>query len=364
MKRWVFAMAISVLAAFAQPPNITINVGTPEGQLLQSIGQETDDAKKIALEEDFLSKYPKHEGAPWVAGQLEDAYLQQKQFDKALDAAGKVYTGGAVDLDLSYSAVKAAEGKDDPEVIKKWALQTSEVAKKITGSGKAPADDTEKQMQQHAKEVGTYAEYSLYAAVLKSKEPKTIVELGEALEQANPKSQYMWLVSERYLAALGGKGCATASKLSTADPKNAEAFMVEADCGLRAQKADAMIGSANRALEALNTRGKVDGGNEGSKIGMANYYVGIGYAMQQRWGPADKALRAALPVVGKGGPQLYGYALFNLGLADYQLGKQIGDKGKEREGLGYFQQSAALKSSVQDQAARNVVTIKAELGVK
>jgi hypothetical protein len=174
----------------------------------------------------------------------------------------------------------------------------------------------------------------------------------------------MWLVSERYLSALGGKGCATASKLAAADSKNAEAFMVEADCALRTQKAEGVVGSGTRALDALNSRGKVDGGNEGTKIGMANYYIGIGYAMQQRWGPADKALRVALPVVGKGGPQLYGYALFNLGLADYQLGKQIGDKGKEREGLQYFQQSAALKSSVQDQAARNVVTIKAELGVK
>ncbi len=364
MKRWVFALAISVLAAFAQPPNITINVGTPEGQLLQAIGQETDDAKTGTLGEDFLSKYPKHEGAPWVAGQLEQVYLQQKQYDKALAAADKVYTGAPGDLDLSYNATKAAEGADDPEQIKKWALRTAEIAKKITGAGKEPANDADKQALEHDKEVGTYAEYALYAAVLKTKESKTIVDLGEALEEANPKSQYMWLISDRYLAALGGKSCTTASKLTSADSKNAEAFIVEAECAMRAQKADGVVGSGNRALEALNTRGKVDGGNEAAKIGTANYYIGIGYAMQQRWGPAEKALRASLPVVSKGGSQLYGYALFNLGLADYQLGKQIGDRGKEREGLQYFQQSAAMKSSVQDQATRNVATIKAELGVK
>jgi tetratricopeptide (TPR) repeat protein len=363
MKNWVFALVISVLPAFAQPQNFTINVGTPEGQLLQSIGQETDDAKKVALMEDFLAKFPKHEGAPWVCGQLELSYLQQKQFDKALEAADKVYTGGPNDLDLSYNAIKAAEGKDDPAQIKKWAVQTSEVAKKITGSGKAPADDTEKQIAEHAKEVGTYADYSIYAAVLKSKDVKTIVDLGEALEHADPKSQYMWLISERYLSALGGRGCATAAKLTAGDSKNAEAFIVEADCSWRTQKADAVISNGNHALEALNTRGKVDGGNEGSKIGKANYYIGIGYTMQQRWGPADKALRIALPVV-RGDPQSGGNALFNLGLANYQLGKQIGDKGKMREGLQFFEQSAAMKSSVQDQAARNVVTIKAELGVK
>lgn len=359
MKSWVFALAISVLPAFAQPQNITINVGTPEGQLLQSIGQETDDAKKLALMEDFLGKFPKHEGAPWVCGQLESVYLQQKQFDKALDAANKVYSGSPNDLDLSYNAIKAAEGKEDAEQIKKWAVQTSEVAKKITGSGKAPADDTEKQMIEHAKEVGTYAEFSLYAAVLKSKDPKVIADLGETLEHANPKSQYLWLITPNYLNALGGKGCATASRLAAADSKNAEAFIFEADCSSRAQKAEATVASGTHALEALNTRGKVDGGNEASKTGSANYYVGVGYAMQQRWGPADKALRAALPVV-KGN----GFALFYLGLANYQLGKQLGDKAKMKEGLQFFEQSAALKSSVQDQANRNVATIKTELGIK
>jgi tetratricopeptide (TPR) repeat protein len=365
MKSWVFALLISVLPAFAQPQNITINVGTPEGQMLQSIGQETDDAKKVALMEDFLGKFPKHEGAPWVCGLLELSYLQQKQFDRALEAAEKVYTGSPNDLDLSYNAIKAAEGKDDPAQIKKWAVQTSEVAKKITGSGKAPADDTEKQIAEHAKEVATYADYSIYAAVLKSKDLKTIVDLGEALEHADPKSQYMWLISERYLAALGGKGCGTAAKLSASDSKNAEAMMFEADCSWRAQpqRAEAMVSNASRALEALNSRGKVEGGNEGSKLGMANFYLGVGNALQQRFGPADKALRAALPSV-KGSPQYGGVALFYLGLANYQLGKAIGDKAKTREGLQFFEQSAAVKGIFQDQAARNVTIIKAELGVK
>jgi tetratricopeptide (TPR) repeat protein len=363
MKSWVFALAISVLPAFAQPQNLTINVGTPEGQLLQSIGQETDDAKKVPLMEDFLSKFPKHEGAPWVCGLLEQSYLQQKQFDKALEAADKVYTGSPADLDLSYSAVKAAEGKDDIEQIKKWALQTDEVARKIISSAKPPSDDTEKQALEHDKEVGTYAEYALYAAVLKSRDPKTITDLGEALEHANPKSQYMWLVSDRYLAALGGKGCATAAKLTAADSKNAEAFLFEADCNWRATHADVVISSANKALEALNTRGKVEGGNEAGKVAMANFYIGVGYAMQQRWGPADKALRAALPSV-KGNAQLAGVALFDLGLANYQLGKAIGDRAKVREGLQYFEQSAAMKGPMQDQAARNVTIIKGELGGK
>jgi tetratricopeptide (TPR) repeat protein len=360
MKRSVAIFVLFVLPVLAQKQNFTINVGTPEGQQLQAIGQETDDGKKVALMEDFLSKYPKHEGAPWVAVQLELIYVQQKQFDKALAAADKAYTGGPSEIDLGYNAVKAAEGKGDVEEIKKWAERTDEVAQKIAAS--KPADADAKADADHAKEVGAYAEYSLYAAASKSRDPKAITDIGETLEKINPKSQYMWLVSSRYLASLGGKGCTEAAKLSAADSKNAEAFLFEADCSWRGNRADGTIASANHALEALNSRPKVDGGNEGSKTAQANFFIGMGNGMQQRWGPANKALRAALPAL-KGEPTYEANALFTLGLANYSLGKAIGDKGQMREGLKFFEQAAAMKSNVQDQASRNVTVIKKELGL-
>ena len=145
----------------------------------------------------------------------------------------------------------------------------------------------------------------------KSRDPKAIADLGEALEKINPKSQYMWLVSPRYLASLSGKGCAEAAKLAGGRLKNAEAMIFAADCSWRGNNAAAVISNANRALEALNSRPKTEGGNEGSKVATANFFVGAGNAMQQRWGPANKALRAALPSL-KGDPTYEANALFNL----------------------------------------------------
>jgi len=358
MKRCMVTLAFLALPGLAQR-QVSFNASTPEGQLLQQIGQSPDDDKKITLMEDFLSKYPKSENAAWVGGQLELAYNQQKQFDKSLAAAEKAYSGGPNDVDLGFNAIKAAEGKDDIEEIKKWAGRTSEVAQKV--ASKTPANDDEKADVSHAKEVGSYAEYSLYAQVLKAKDAKAAADLGEALEKANPKSQYLWLASPKYLASLGAKGCATATKLATADGKNAEAFLFAADCGWRGANAPAVLSNANKALEALNSRPKVDGGNEGGKSGQANFFIGIGNAMQQRWGPANKALRAALPSI-KGEPTYEANALFSLGMANYQLGKSIGDRGQMREGLRFFEQAAAIKSNVQDQATRNAAAIRAELG--
>jgi len=296
-----------------------------------------------------------------VCVQLQAVYLNKKDYDKALDAGMKVLESSSDAIDVGLNTIKAAEGKDDPEAVRKSAVQTAQIAQKLTS--KAPANDDEKAMQEHDKEVGRYAEYALYAAALKAKDPKEVAEIGEALEAANPKSQYLWLATPNYLRALGAKGCATASKLAAADSKNAEAFLVAADCAWRGSRADGAVSGGTRALEALNSRPKVEGGNEGGKIGMANFYIGAGNAMQQRFGPANRALRAALPSI-KGDSVIYANALFYLGLSNYNLGKTIGDRGQMREGLKYFEESAGIASNVQQQASRNAGLIKTELGVK
>jgi len=349
MKRYLLTLALLVLPVVAQQrQNFTINVGSPEGQLLQNIGQEADEAKKVAMMQEFLDKYPMHEGAGWVCVQLQAVYM--KVLDSSPDA-----------IDVGLNTIKAAEGKDDPQAVKKAAVKTAQIARKLEAV--KPADDDAKAMIEHDKEVGNYAEYALYAASLKSKDPKEVAEIGAALEEANPKSQYLWLATPNYVRALGAKGCATASKLAAADSKNAEAFLVAADCAWRGSRADGAVSGGTRALEALNSRPKVEGGNEGGKIGMANFYIGAGNAMQQRFGPANKALRAALPSI-KGDSVVYPNALFYLGLANYSLGKAIGDRGQMREGLKYFEESAGIASNVQAQASRNAMLIKSELGGK
>src|ERR1700674_5511630 len=102
MKNSFLVLALLIVPAVAQQPrqNFVINVGTPEGQLLQQIGQEIDDGKKATLMQDFLDKYPKHEGAAWVSAMLEADYVGQKEYDKALEVAEKVYASGP-DMDVA-----------------------------------------------------------------------------------------------------------------------------------------------------------------------------------------------------------------------------------------------------------------------
>jgi hypothetical protein len=376
MKSYVaglFLLALPcVLPVLAQEKqSFTINTGTPEGQALQAIGQETDDGRKISLSEDFLSKYPKHEAAGWVASQLESSLMTQKEYDKVLSTAEMVWANSP-DMDEAYYALKAAVEKNDVEQTKKWSARTSEAAHKITSSTKAPADDDDKHQLEYAKEVGEYAGYALYVVALKA-QPKEEADLIDALIKQDPQSQYLPQVATSYFGALtkageGGKICSSADRMAVG--KNAEAMLQAADCAWRGNKATAVISYAGKASEAASTRTKREGVSDGdwateksSLLGMAQFYTGIGNAMDMRWGPANRALKAALPSL-KGNQAYYGVALFDLGLANYQIGKPIGDKAQMREGLKYFQESAGIAGPMQDQASRNAKLVLGELGGK
>jgi tetratricopeptide (TPR) repeat protein len=361
-----------VLSLTAQEKlNFVFNPSTPEGQILQSLGQETDDTKKISLAEDFLAKYPKHEAAGWVAAQLESGLLAQKDNDKVLEVAEAAYANGP-DMDSAYYALKAAVAKEDLVQAKKWSARTAEAARKITSSAKAPADDEDKHQLEYAKQVDEYSEYALYVLALKA-QPKDELDLVDTLIKQNPKSQYLPQVANSYFAALGKAGegakvCPAAEKMAV--DKNAEAMLTAADCSWRGNRAERVLSLAAKAAEVISTRAKPEGvsdsdfaAQKSALLGSANFYTGIGNVMQMRYGPANKALRAALPVV-KSNPQLYAIALFDLGLANYTLGKPLGDKAQMRQGLQFFQQSAEISGPMQDQASRNAKLVLAELGGK
>jgi hypothetical protein len=364
----VFPGVLSLTAQEKQ--NFVFNPSTPEGQILQSLGQETDDLKKVSLAEDFLAKYPKHEAAGWVTAQLESGLLAEKDNDKVLEVAETAYANGP-DMDAAYYALKAAVAKEDLAQAKKWSARTSEAARKTTSSAK-PADADEKQQLEYAKQVDAYSEYALYVLALKA-QPKDEVDLVDTLIKQNPKSQYLPQVANSYFAALskageGAKACPAASKMAV--DKNAEAMLFAADCSWRANRAEAVVSLAGKAAEAVNTRAKPEGvsdsdygAQKAALLGSANFYTGIGYTMEARYGPANKALRAALPTV-KSNQQLYAIALFDLGLANYTLAKPLGDKAQTREALHFFQQSAEISGPMQDQASRNAKQVLNELGGK
>ena len=266
--------------------------------------------------------------------------------------------GNPEDLDSSYNSLKAAVEKKDVAAVKKLSALTSEFARKIIS-----APDADKERVQHAKEIDKYAEYALSAMAVVETDPKTVIDLTETLQQRNPKSEYLGSVIAKYTAVQtqGGhpeKGAALAEQIIKAQPSNADALLIAADYNMSKNRMAQAGTYAVRAVEILS-RKKGEAGNE-ALLGHANYIAGVAYGAQTKWPQANQSLQAALPSL-KGNPAAQGYALFYLGLANYQLGKMTMNKAQMRQALTYFEQCAAISGPMQGQASQNVSAIRAEL---
>lgn len=369
MRTWIVVVAAVLLAVpvYAQRHKVNINAETPEGQLLQQIGQEGDEAKKIALMEQFVSKFPKNENLVWVLSQLIPAYTKAGQFDKAMDAGDKVLAIDAESSEDAHAALKAAEAKKDPDAVLKWAPLTSQAARKVVQSPK-PKEESEEELWKarvdFSRQLDTYCEYSLYATALQTPDPRKKIELGDALEKLNPQSQYLPQVAPyRFLAyqQTGDKekAVAIAEKVLEKDQTNEDMLLAAADYYLNKNDNAKVLAYSGKLVEVMSAKPKPEGVSDADwekkktlTLGLAHWMTGISYSNQSKWAETDKSMRQALPLV-KGNEQLLAVAYFHLGLANFQM-KNIVDAIK------FNQACAAIKSPVQAQAQSNLKAIQRE----
>ncbi|MBV8844300.1 MAG: hypothetical protein JO307_15955 [Bryobacterales bacterium] len=276
-------------------------------------------------------------------------------------------TGFAVadDLDDNYAALKDAQAKKDADTVKKLAIETSKSAKAEAGKpqpGDASEVDHWKQRVEFAKEVQTFAEYSL--ATTANAVPAKSVELVDALLEINPKSTYLDSCAATYLSALSKEGAKKygegAQKILNAAPNNEDALFALATGGMNGTY-------AARLINVMKSKAKPEGIGDADWERKKSLYLGQGYYVagaaacnKSTWTDCDKNLRAALPLVSKE-PAVAGPTYFYLGLANYNLSKLTSDRVKLQEAEKFSEQSAAIAGPMQQQAMRNVAAMKQEL---
>jgi hypothetical protein len=344
----------------------TVNAETPEGQLLQQIGQAPDEAKKLALMEQFAAQAPKHEAIGWVYEQLQVAYIKAGQPDKAVAIGDKLLAMDAEDLDAAHQNLKAGEAKKDPDLIKKYAAETSQIARKLAASEQpkdADAVEDWKRRVDFAKQLDTYTEYALYAAALQTQDPRKRIELGDALSSRNPKSQYAQQMTQIQFASYRQVGdnanaLAFAEKTLAADQSSEDMLAFVANQYVEKKRdPDKVIAYSAKIVELMDTKPKPEGVSDSdwaakkkTMSGLAHFLSGSTLFDQKKYGPADKELRAAIPLV-EGNDQLKAATLFYAGLTNYNM-KNFPDA------LRFNQQCAAIKSPFQAKAAENVRVMK------
>lgn len=201
--------------------------------------------------------------------------------------------------------------------------------------------------------------------------PATTVDLLSALEQQNPKSRYLDLAYARYLYALSQTGQsakipAIAEKAIEHHPDNEDLLLVLADTAMNRKQGDRALRYSTRLVSVLEKHPAPEGMSaadwqkkRAASLGRAHWIAGLIYSEQNKYSPADKELRAALPLI-EGNEAMVAAALFNLGVVNYQLGRLTNNKARVLEAAKFSDRAAAMNSPFATQAWKNAHIMRTE----
>jgi len=285
-----------------------------------------------------------------------------------LFAPAGVLPGG---LDTLYQNLKDAVANKDAAQVKKLAAETCAKARE-EAAAKAPEFVEEAEWNKHvayARDVEAYTEYALYAMAIQGPADVT-VDLTAALEAQNPKSKYLDDAYATYLVALSQTGAkakipAIAEKALANFPNNEDLLLVLADSAMENRQSDRALAYAQRLITSLNRAKPEDvpaaawERKRTAALGRGHWIAGMVHCEKGQYLAGDQDLRAALPLV-KGNDAMTGAALFNLGMANYQLGKMMQRKSQILEAAKFSEEAAAFKGPYAQQAWHNAQVMKAE----
>jgi hypothetical protein len=277
-------------------------------------------------------------------------------------------------LDAKYQSLQDAVTQKNHAEVKKLALELFPlVDTAICETAPESADDKPawNSRIEHAKGIGKYAEYAIFAMALES-QPAEMIDLVVTLEKANPKSQYLDRAYGPYFVALAQSGAeakvpAIAEKALANFPENDDLLLVLSNTTVAKNQTDRALTYSNRLVASLLKHTKPPEGvpeaafekKRSSSLGRGYWISGAIYAAKGQWVNADKNLRAALPLI-QGNNAMMGTALFQLGMANYNLGKMTASKAKIVEAAQFSQKAAVIEGPYAEQARHNALVMKAE----
>jgi tetratricopeptide (TPR) repeat protein len=362
------SMAVAGPVLLAQRYKAIVNPDSPEGQFIDLIGLQSEEAKRLALVEQFTQRFPKSKAVAWAFEQLQLSALDGGQWDKALTFGERLVEMNPDDLDTVLLNVKAAESKKDTDAAKRWSSYAEKISMKIVDSP-PPKDPEEleawKKRVNYASQLTAQGDYALYKQALDTKDLKEKVRLFDELLKRNPDTPYASQMDVIYLNAyrmMGDqhKALVYAEKVLQKDQSSEDALLTIAEHYSRAGGAsDKVMTLAPRLIELMSTKKRPSGVTEAEWEKKKAYYMGTShwmmgniYVNQNRYTQADSQFRAALPLLqNQAGPTAA--ILFYLGWANYKM-------DNIPEAKRFFSQCLSYRGEYAEQAAKNLQVIKSD----
>ncbi|HYP13104.1 MAG TPA: hypothetical protein VEQ63_04210 [Bryobacteraceae bacterium] len=370
------ALLTSFAAAYSQ--KLEVEMDTLEGQALQKIDAEMDPAKKLTLMQAFAKEFPNHEAVTWVLGRMQATYLEAKQYEKVLEVGTRILSLDPMELTAAQLCLKAAEGRKDLPLIKLWSGQTFQLAKRVAQSQRPEyGDETDiaqwKARIEYARQVEQYTEYALYFASLQTTDAKLKSNLIETLESRNPMSEYLAQMRTAHTSVVRQVDIEEAVAAAETQFRQGEysedaLLMVATHLMQRRRDPEKVIAYSDKLIELLATRGKPEAiseaewdGKKRNMLGTAHWMAGVLSSTLQRFGAADRHLRAALPYLRNN--EMIAGAYYHLGFVNFRIA-ETGERIRIHDAIRFTKECLAINSAVQFQASENLKAMKAEYGLQ
>ena len=336
----ILLLAMWTLPAVAQVQSLLIPAGTPEDEAIQSITKEPDDAKRLAMWEQLVSKFASNPAAvAYGNSQIQQQYLSSGEAAKALAYGDKAMAAVPNNLDILMSQTMASQQlKDDGKVLHYAALG----GKAISGIKKTPApagteaadwaiklDAQRKGFQQQHE----FFDGAAYNAVAGEQNAKQRVEYAREYVESFPDGRYTDQVHQVVITSLlQGNDFATLAKYGeaavVAHPDNVATLsllayaLVEDPSPKNPYLAKAME-HARKAIEL----GKADAPetDHSTKLSVGLAHEALGYALmkQDKTAACIAEFKSASNLL-KDDPGSHEVVLFRMGYAYAKL-KRFGD---------------------------------------
>jgi hypothetical protein len=205
----ILLLTIFTLPAVAQVQSLLIPAGTPEDEAIQSITKEPDDAKRLAMWEEFVTKFSANPAAvAYGDSQIQQHYLSSGDAAKALAYGDKAMAAVPNNLDILMSQTMASQQlKDDAKVLHYATLG----GKAISGIKNTPApagvEAADWAIKLEAQRKGLEQQYEFfdgaaYNAVAGEQNAKKRVEYAKEYVESFPDGHYADQVHQVVISSL------------------------------------------------------------------------------------------------------------------------------------------------------------------
>jgi len=270
----LFLLVCSAAPALGQQIGkfVPIQAGSEVDHALTEINATSDPAQKLSLIDKFAAG-PGAEGDYRILadGLYVDYYIDQKNFDKALEFGDKLFALDPDSFQNAMNMIRAASEKGDSERVVSYGEKTADLLKRYKESA-APAGTAEQMWQEQKnktleanKDGVAYVWQAVYNAAIQARDPGKRAGLLARFGQAFPDSPYanqaLTVAATSYLQAQNApKMLEVANSLLAKDPNNLGMLVLLADyyCDKPDQLTKAES-SAKKALSIVDSAPKPEG---------------------------------------------------------------------------------------------------------